>query len=153
MEMFLGRAFDSSPEAVKRGGMNRFRDAWVTSPAALSLMETAETSLQDPTTILEVLVLNGVPAGVLWATFEADPGEALHAELRLVAFKLSFQRQGLGRICVQRVEELGAQLGAESIRSSGSAPSEGVRRFHESLGFSPIVTVYAKPIAKSVAEA
>ncbi len=150
LEMFLGRAFESAPDPKRRAGLNQYRREWLEAPATAALMQSLEASLQDARTIAEVVVVDGTEAGFVWATFAADPGEPVHAQLRLVAFRLDYQRRGLGRLSVQHVEELVARSGVETLRSTGSAPSDGVRRFHESLGFEPVQTVFEKRLPRSV---
>ena len=144
LEMFVIRAFESATEADGRVGLKRYHESWLESHRAKMERKALEESLKDPRTIAEVVVVDGVDAGFLWCTFVDEPGHPTYVDLLLVAFKLNYQRRGLGRLAVQRVEQLAAERGADSIRSTGSAPTESVRRFHDSLGFVPIQTVYEK---------
>jgi GNAT superfamily N-acetyltransferase len=147
LDMFIMRAFEAASEPERRAGLNQFRPAWLASPEATVAVSSVETSLKDTRTIAEIVVVNGTDAGFLWLTFASEPSGVCFAELRLVAFRLSFQRQGLGRVSIHHLEEQAALRGAESIRSIGSASTEGIRRFHASLGFHPVQTVFEKRLS------
>lgn len=146
LDMLVIRAFEAAPEADRRRGLNEFRKQWLASPQADAWLNALQASMEDRRTVAEVILVNAVPAGVMWATFEGPPYEAVFAELRLIAFRLNFQRQGLGRLSVHRLEELATERGAVSLRSTGSAPSEGIRRFHASVGFEPVQTVFERKL-------
>ena len=144
LSMFVVRAFEAASEVQKRPGFAHYQQRWLASAEAGEAYRSIEASLSDPRTIAEIVVVDGVAAGFVWVTFEGAPYEPCHAELQLVAFRLNFQRRGLGRVSLHHVEELAVSRGAETIRSTGSAATEGIRRFHASLGFEPIQTVYEK---------
>jgi GNAT superfamily N-acetyltransferase len=144
--MFIVRAFEGATEATRRPGLNQFKEHWLASPEREAALAGMEASLADPRTIAELILVDRNLAGFLWATFEGEPYVPVFAELRLVAFKVNFQRQGLGRVSMYHLEELAAERGASSVHSTGSAVSEGIRRFHVSLGFQAIQTIYEKKI-------
>ena len=54
-------------------------------------------------------------AGLLWVTTQDETGESPIAELRLVAFHLHFQRQGLGRMSLAYIEEELARRGINEL--------------------------------------
>jgi GNAT superfamily N-acetyltransferase len=150
LEMFVILAYESAPDTARRPGLNRFREQWQASDEAQSILKAVESSLADPKTVADVVIVDGVPAGFVWATFEGRPFEEKYYELRYVAFKLNFQRQGLGGLAVHHVEERAVEHGATAIRATGSADRESIRRFHASLGFKPIQTIYEKQLPVSV---
>ncbi len=145
LEMHLVRAFEGEPEAERRLGFTAFAAREDQARIAELEIKAIEASLEDPRTVAEVIVVDGVDAGFVWVTFGQVPGRYTdYAELRALAFRLKYQRHGLGRVTMQHVEEVAAARGAESIRSTGSAPSEAVRRFHASAGFEAVQTVFEK---------
>ena len=148
LDMFIVRAFESASDQDRRLGLNHYRQRWLDSPEAMAVSESVEGSLEDKRTIAEVVVVDGTDAGFIWVTFASEPSGVSFAELRIVAFRLSFQRHGLGRVSVHHVETEAALHGAEFIRSTGSAATEGIRRFHTSLGFAPMQTIYEKRLRK-----
>jgi len=147
LDMFVMREYESASDADRRPGLNKYREDWLSSPKAEAYLAAVEASLDEPSTIAEIVAVNGTPAGFVWATMEGLPYEERYFELRLVALKLNFQRQGIGRVSTHHLEELAAERGAASIHSTGNAASEGIRRFHASVGFQPIQTVYEKKLA------
>ena len=146
LEMFLLRAWESLSDSERRSGLNRFKEAWLASPEADSWLTAVEASLTHEDTIADVVSVNGTSAGFVWATAERLPSGTSYFELRLVAFKLNFQRQGLGRLAAHHVAEMAAEHGATAVRSTGSATRESIRRYHASLGFEPVQTVFEKEL-------
>ena len=150
LDMFLTRSWESASDIERRPGLNKYGALWLASPEAESALRSVETSLGEAKTIADIVLVNRVPAGFVWATLEGEHYEEKYFRLRLVAFKLNFQRQGLGRVSIHHLEELACERGAVAIRSTGSARSDGIRRFHDSVGFVSIETVYEKRLAARV---
>jgi ribosomal protein S18 acetylase RimI-like enzyme len=139
--------FDSSPPDERAAGYLKYREMWLATPQPSMHLEAMTQSLEDPRTIADVVQLNGASAGLCWVTFHDVGGYGFtYAELVEIGFKPEFQRQGLGRMALARIEELVAERGAISLRSTGVARSESVRGFHEASGFLPYQTVFEKPV-------
>jgi GNAT superfamily N-acetyltransferase len=148
-EMYLVRKFEGEPEAERRRGFAAFGAREDQTSLFALEFNAIEASLQDSRTIADVIVVDGVNAGFVWVTFGKIPGRYTDfAELNSLALRLRYQRQGLGRVTMAHVEKLAAERGAESVRSTGSAPSEAVRRFHAAAGFEPIQTVFEKRLTR-----
>ena len=135
--------FDSAPPEERTPGYLKYREAWLeTAQPAMHLAAIAQ-SLEDSRTIAEVVQLSGAEAGISWVTFHDVGGYGFtYAELQEIGFKPEFQRQGLGRMTLLRIEELAAARGASSLRSTGVARRESVQGFHQSGGFEPYMTIF-----------
>ena len=144
LHLFMLRAFESASEDDRRRGLNEFRVQWLGSSQAAAWLKSLKASLNDKRTIADVVLVDGAEAGIVWATYEGPPYEKPFMELRMVALKLNFQRQGLGRFSVHHVEQRAAERGALSIRSTGTMASRGVVSFHDAVGFEPIQTIFEK---------
>lgn len=146
-DMFVGRAFENARAEARRAGLSLFKEQWLESPQGRALIEAFESSLGQVGTLARVVYTHGSRAGLVWVTRGTEPGQPPYAELRLLAFYLHFQRQGLGRRTLFFVEDMLREQGIEVLRSTGASPSEAVRRFHEATGFEAVQTVFEKQLS------
>jgi len=135
---------DETPWA-RSSGLPSYRRWYLSSRHPGQFFKLLTRSLRDPRTIADVVEVDGMPAGFVWATFVDVPeSDFNYLELRAMGLRPEFQRQGLGRVTAAHVDEVAVERGADAVRSFAGTQNEASIAFHHSLGFEPIEIRYEK---------
>jgi GNAT superfamily N-acetyltransferase len=137
--------FENDTPWARSPGLPSYRRWWLSTRQSDRFMRLLARSLRDKRTIAEIINVDGVDTGFVWATFVDVPESAFtYVELNELAFRPEWQRHGLGRLTIAHVEEVALERGADAIRSFSGVESLASNKLHISTGFVPIETRYEK---------
>jgi GNAT superfamily N-acetyltransferase len=137
--------FENDTQWARSPGLPGYRRAWLSTRQSDRFMRLLDRSLRDKRTVAEIVNVDGVDAGFVWANFVDVPeSDFTYIELNEPGFRPEWQRHGLGRLTIAHLEEIALERGADAIRSFSGVDSVSANRLHTSAGFVPIEIRYEK---------
>lgn len=114
-----------------------YRQRWLQTQQPGEFVDLVRKSLEDPRTILKLIVEgSGRAIGYLWATFRDVPEyDFRFAEIQDLCVEEGYRRKGIASMALGLVEREAQQLGIKVLRSGTGASNQASTRLHEKNGY------------------
>ena len=147
--------YESETPWARKAPYACYRAKWFGTPQTSVFLSALKKSMEDQRTIAEIWETeDGTVAAYAWVTFtEIEGYGTVLAEVRDVAVKAEFRRQGIGTGIFRHIESLARKHGAVVLRSEVGIENAVSQGLHKKYGFAPHRVGYEKVLDHAAVEA
>jgi ribosomal protein S18 acetylase RimI-like enzyme len=139
--------YESETPYMRKSSYEKYRNKWLRTSQPESFLSDLEKTMEENRTIAEILEDDKGKVGYLWVTLtDIQDYSMTVAGIMDIAVAPDYQREGIGTMMLEHIEELAKEKGAALIRSDTGIENIASQRLHEKFGFKPYRIHYEKAL-------